>query len=66
MYSTAKDSPTISTLANVSIAAKALSVSKFYLYRLPLGTPGVYIFGRAKRFDIEELREWSRRYANVE
>ena len=46
-------------LEKVREAAKALQVSKEYLYKLPAETPGVYGFGRAKRFDIEELRAWA-------
>ena len=42
-------------------AAKALKVSKIYLYRLPPETPGVFRFGRAKRFDVEVLRNWASR-----
>lgn len=44
-------------------AAKALGVSKTYIYKLPHGTPGVYVFGRAVRYDVEELRAWAARGA---
>ena len=40
-------------------AARALRVSKTLLYKLPPGTPGVYRFGRAVRYDVEELRAWA-------
>lgn len=50
-------------LATASEAAKALRVSKAFLYHLPPSTPGVHKFGRAKRFDVERLAEWARRCA---
>jgi excisionase family DNA binding protein len=46
-------------LHTVDEAAKALRVSKTYLYKLPRGTPGVYAFGRAIRYDVEQLRAWA-------
>jgi hypothetical protein len=47
-------------------AAKALEVSKTFLYKLPPGTPGVYRFGRAVRYDVEELRAWASAQAKAE
>jgi predicted DNA-binding transcriptional regulator AlpA len=46
-------------LHKVREAARALGVSKTFLYKLPRGTPGVYVFGRAVRYDVEELRAWA-------
>jgi hypothetical protein len=46
-------------LQKVEGAAKALGVSKTFLYKLPRGTPGVYAFGRAIRYDVDELRAWA-------
>ncbi len=40
-------------------AASLLGVSKMFLYRLPKEVPGVYRFGRAVRYDVEELRAWA-------
>lgn len=51
-------------LLDVNGAAKLLSVSRIWLYRLPSDTPGVYCFGRTKRFDPEALKSWARGKAN--
>ena len=53
----------MSKLVNVKEAMVALKVSRGYLYKLPLGTPGIYQFGRSKRFSIEELKAWARQQA---
>lgn len=47
-------------LATVREAIEVLKVSKEFLYKLPKDTPGVYRFGRAIRFNIEELKDWAR------
>ena len=44
-------------LAKINRAVKELQVSREYLYRLPAGTPGVFKFGRSKRFDVEILKQ---------
>ena len=46
-------------LVNVEEAARALGVSRTYIYRLSPNTFGVYRFGRAVRLSVEELREWA-------
>ena len=46
-------------LVNVAKAAQELGVSRFFLYKLPKGTPGIYRFGNALRFDVSELRQWA-------
>ncbi|WP_447985041.1 hypothetical protein [Nitrospira sp. Nam74] len=43
----------------VDEATKRLSVSREFLYKLPLSTPGVHKLGRAKRFDVEQLKAWA-------
>ena len=48
-------------LVNVTAAAKALAVSKFTIYKaVAKGTLIPYRFGRALRFDVDELRFWMR------
>jgi excisionase family DNA binding protein len=46
-------------LQTVDEAARALRVSKTYLYKLPKMTPGIYRFGRSVRYDVEKLRAWA-------
>ena len=46
-------------LVGIQRAHKELNLSREFLYRLPEGTPGVYKFGRAVRFDLDELRAWA-------
>jgi hypothetical protein len=55
-------------MADVKVeqAAKELGMSKFFIYRLPKDTPGLYRFGRALRVNVQELREWAKRQAYVE
>ena len=50
-------------LEKVKEAASALKLSTSFLNKLPKETPGVYQFGRAVRFSIEELKAWSRKQA---
>jgi excisionase family DNA binding protein len=46
-------------LEKVEIAAQAMGVSKFFLYRLAAqGQVPCYRAGKALRFDIVELRAW--------
>ena len=49
-------------MADITVekAAKELSMSKFWIYRLPKDTPGLYLYGRALRVNVEELRQWAR------
>jgi hypothetical protein len=47
-------------LADATEAARALKLSKSYLFRLPKDTPGVFKFGTALRFDVGALRQWAR------
>ena len=47
-------------LFNANRTAELLSVSKVWLYRLPLDTPGVFCLGRSKRFDPDALKAWAR------
>jgi len=51
-------------LCNAERTAELLGVSKVWLYRLPLDTPGVFCLGRSKRFDPETLKAWARGKAN--
>jgi hypothetical protein len=51
------------TLTGIDVARARLNVSRSFLYRLPAGTPGIYIFGRSKRFCVEELQVWARKQA---
>ena len=44
----------------VKQAAKELGMSKFFIYRLPKDTPGLYRYGRALRVNTAELREWAK------
>ena len=44
----------------VEAAAKELGMSKYWIYRLPKDTPGVYSFGRSLRVNVGELRQWAR------
>lgn len=53
----------MSDLVGVDVAARALGVSKTFLYKLPKGTPGIHRLGRAARFDVEALRSWGRQQA---
>lgn len=39
-------------------ACKEMGMSKWWFYRLPKDTPGVYRFGRAIRIDVAQLRDW--------
>lgn len=51
----------MSQLINVSKAAAALSISRNFLYRAAeRGDAPSYRFGKALRFDLEELKNWSR------
>ena len=49
-------------MADVTVAqaAKELGMSKFFIYRLPKKTPGLYRYGRALRVNVEELRMWAK------
>ena len=49
----------------VEEAARELGMSKFYIYRLPKDTPGLYRFGRALRVNVQELRDWAKGQARV-
>lgn len=53
-------------MADVKLAeaCKELGMSKFWFYRLPKNTPGVYRYGRAIRINVEEFRRWARGQAN--
>ena len=55
-------------MADVKVgeAAKELALSKFFIYRLPKDTPGLYRYGRALRVNVEELREWAKGQATGE
>jgi hypothetical protein len=50
-------------LTGIEAARARLKVSRSFLYRLPNGTPGVYVLGRSKRFCVEELQAWARKQA---
>jgi hypothetical protein len=50
-------------LTGIEAARARLKVSRSFLYRLPPDTPGVYVFGKSKRFCIEELLAWARKQA---
>jgi len=47
----------------VEVAAQELGMSKYWIYRLPKDTPGLYQYGRALRVNVEELREWAKEQA---
>jgi hypothetical protein len=46
-------------LVNNAGAARALGVSRSFLYRLKPGTPGVYYLGRSVRYSVVQLRGWA-------
>lgn len=48
----------MSQLITIEAAAKALSVSKSYLYKLRFRAPGLLPVGRNVRVDLEEFRAW--------
>jgi excisionase family DNA binding protein len=49
------------TLVKAEIAAQAMGLSKYFLYRLAAkGEIPSYRAGKAIRFDIDELRAWMR------
>ncbi len=52
-------------MADVKVeeAARELGMSKYWIYRLPKDTPGLYTFGRALRVNVGELRQWAREQA---
>ena len=50
----------------VEQAAKELGMSKFFIYRLPKDTPGLYRYGRALRVNVEELRGWAKGQVTME
>ncbi|HBP90934.1 MAG TPA: hypothetical protein PKK23_15765 [Nitrospirales bacterium] len=50
----------------IGVAAKELGLSKFTMYRLPKTTPGLYIYGRSVRVNVEELRQWAREQAQAQ
>ena len=54
----------MSELVKVVQAAKELGVSRFFLYKLPKGTPGIYRLGNALRFDVAEIRAWAAAKSN--
>ena len=45
----------------VEVAAHEMGMSKFWFYRLPRETPGLYQYGRALRVDVEKLREFMKK-----
>lgn len=48
-------------LVGVKQAAKELGLSAFFLYRAAERTDiPVYRFGRALRFNVDELKEWAK------
>lgn len=47
----------------VDVAAKELGLSKFTVYRLPKTTPGIYVYGRSLRVNVDEVRRWAREQA---
>ena len=42
-------------------ATQEMNMSKFWFYRLPKNTPGIYRYGRALRVNVPILREWMRK-----
>jgi hypothetical protein len=50
-------------LTRIGGARRATDFSRSFLYRLSPSTPGVYVFGKSKRFCIEELLAWARKQA---
>jgi hypothetical protein len=42
----------------VKEAEKEMRMSRWWFYRLPPDTPGIYRYGRALRIDVQQLREW--------
>ncbi len=55
-------------MADVKVeqAAKELGMSKFFIYRLPKDTPGLYRYGRALRVNVQELRQWAKGQVQLE
>ncbi|MCH8041691.1 MAG: hypothetical protein IH977_15310 [Nitrospinae bacterium] len=45
---------------DIPVAVKETGMSKFYFYRLPKDTPGLYKYGRSLRINLDEFREWVR------
>lgn len=53
----------MSQLVTIEAAAKALSVSQSFLYKLRFRAPGLLPVGRNVRVDLEEFRGWLRTQA---
>jgi hypothetical protein len=49
----------IAGLVTIDDVIRELHVSRSFVYRLPPGTPGVFRFGRSKRYDVELLKQWA-------
>lgn len=53
----------MSQLQSTEAAAKAVGLSKWFLYRNWPNIPAAYRAGKALRWDVEELKEWMRKQA---
>ena len=57
----------MSDLVKVAVAAKALGLSKHYLYKgAAVGAIPCHRAGRALRFDLDEVRVWMKQQAAQE
>ncbi len=50
----------MANLETTEAAAKAVSMSRFFLYRYATKIPACYRAGRVLRWDIQALRAWMR------
>ena len=46
-------------LVTIKEAAAQLNLSLSWFYHLPANVPGILRFGRAKRVDLEKIRQWA-------
>lgn len=53
----------MSNLESTEVAAKAVGLSKWYLYRNWPSIPAAYRAGKALRWDVEALKTWMKAQA---
>ncbi|MGD9851730.1 MAG: hypothetical protein AB7T38_10710 [Nitrospirales bacterium] len=53
----------MSNLESTEVAAKAVGLSKWYLYRNWPSIPAAYRAGKALRWDVEALKAWMKTQA---
>jgi len=49
-----------SQLHDVPVGAKKIGMSRSYIEKLPRSTPGIYFFGRRRKINVAELKQWAR------